>query len=119
MRYRGGGIGHTYMREVENRFEDMRLEQIGVEGAPQAMKPPQGPDESVGEPLVSVAEAMISIENALMTDSDGDDCAQGEDSEDEQVDADCPGENSHDDDDIEDDGVEDEIRQGTYGMGEY
>ena len=60
-----------------------------------------------------------SLNGVLMTDSNGDDCAQGEDSKDEQVDADCPGENSHDDDDIEDDGVEDEIRQGTYGMGEY
>ena len=48
MRYRGGGIGHTYMREVENQFEDMRLKQIGSEGTPQAIKPPQGPDESVG-----------------------------------------------------------------------
>ena len=40
-------------------------------------------------------------------------------SEGEQVDADCPGKNGHDDDNVEDDGVEDEIWQGTYGMGEY
>lgn len=25
MRYRGCGIGHTYTREIQNRFEDMKL----------------------------------------------------------------------------------------------
>ena len=107
------------MREVENRFEDMTLKQIGSEGIPQAIKPPQGPDESVGEPLVSMAKAMISIGNALAADSDDDNHAEGEDSEGEQMDVDCPGENGCEDDDVEDDDIEDEIWQGTYGMGEY
>jgi hypothetical protein len=28
MRYRGGGIGHKYMREVETKYENMSLERI-------------------------------------------------------------------------------------------
>lgn len=28
MRYRGGGIGHKYMRDIEERFENMAVERI-------------------------------------------------------------------------------------------
>ena len=121
MRYRGGGIGHTYMREIENRFEDMRLEQIGLEEAPQATQPPRGADDSVGESLASVAKAITSVGNTSMADSDdnddddGNNCTEGEDSGCEWVDIDDPGGNDSEDE-VDDD---DEISQGTYGMGEY
>jgi hypothetical protein len=36
MRYRGGGVGHKYMREVENLFEDARREQPDLVEEPQA-----------------------------------------------------------------------------------
>ena len=126
MRYRGGGIGHGYMREIENRFEDMRREQIGLEGAPRATQPSGDAANSVGEPPASVAEAMPSAGNASMADGDGDSDGDGddrieeEDPEKEWVDI-CPGEDYLDGGESEDidDTDGDEIGQGTYGMGEY
>lgn len=39
MRYRGGGVGHKYMREIEAKFENMSLERSHWNSRP---KPPQG-----------------------------------------------------------------------------
>jgi len=39
MRYRGGGVGHKYMREIEVKFENMSLERFHGSSRP---KPPQG-----------------------------------------------------------------------------
>lgn len=38
MRYRGGGIGHKYMREVEEKYENMSRERLRGKQRP---KPPQ------------------------------------------------------------------------------
>ena len=38
MRYRGGGIGHKYMREVEEKYENMSQERLHGKQRP---KPPQ------------------------------------------------------------------------------
>ena len=37
MRYRGGGIGHKYMREVESKYENMAIERVHGSSHP---KPP-------------------------------------------------------------------------------
>ena len=39
MRYRGGGVGHKYMREIEAEYENMSLERFHGNSQP---KPPQG-----------------------------------------------------------------------------
>lgn len=36
MRYRGGGIGHKYMREVEEKYENMSLERVHGDSQPKA-----------------------------------------------------------------------------------
>ena len=107
MRYRGGEIGYTYMREIENRFKDMRLEQTGLGTGSQVAQPPQGADGDAGEPLVGVA------------DNDGH--TDGEDSEGERMDID-PGEDDYpceEEDNTSDDDIGDGVWQGTYGMAEY
>ena len=38
MRYRGGGVGHKYMREIEEKFENMSRERLHGKQGP---KPPQ------------------------------------------------------------------------------
>jgi len=110
-----------YMREIENRFEDMRREQINLEGGPRATQPPQDADNGIGEPPAGVAKATTSAGNTLMADGEGDDPVEEGDPEDEWVDV-WPGEGgdlyggeSEDTDDADGD----EIGQGTYGMGEY
>lgn len=95
MRYRGGGIGHTYMREVENRFEDMSREQVNPEGGQQAAR--LSPDEDCGEGGVpaSATETTASARSPLMaTNSDDDDYSEAEDSENEWVDI-LPGEDDY------------------------
>lgn len=39
MRYRGGGVGHKYMREIEAKHENMSLERVHGNSRP---KPPHG-----------------------------------------------------------------------------
>ena len=123
MRYRGGGIGHTYMREVENRFEDMTREQVNPEGGQQAAR--LSPDEDCGAGGVpaGATETTASARSPPMaTNSDNDDYSEAEDSENEWVDI-LPGEDDYlgeeereEDSDI---GDGDEVGQGTYGLGEY
>ena len=88
MRYRGGGIGHTYMREIENRFEDMKLEQSSPQDSPRATQPPRDADSGASDPSADMASASAG---KISTDSDSDGHVEG-DSEDEWVDA-HPGEN--------------------------
>ena len=45
MRYRGGGIGHKYMRDVEKKHEDMSLEHVHGDSR---QKPPQAHPEVPG-----------------------------------------------------------------------
>lgn len=121
MCYRGGGIGHMYMREIENRFEDMRLEQTGLGAGSQVAQPPWGADGDAGGPPVSLAKAATPIGNTPMADSDDDGHTDGEDSEGERMDIN-PGEGDYpceEEDDASDDNVGDGIWQGTYGMAEY
>ena len=118
MRYRGGGIGHGYMREVEDRFDDMRREQVDPEVAPQATQLPQDGDDSTEGPLAGAVETTDSAGNASMAhdDSDGDfeeeipdERLENYPTEDEYL----SGEDSDEGGDGDGDG------QGTYGMAEY
>ena len=119
MRYRGGGIGHRYMRELEDRFEDMRREQVDPEWEPPAVQLPQDGDGSAGEPLAGVGETADSATNASMADSRGDRFEEGI-PEDEQPET-HPTENDYlgGEDGEEDSEEDDEVSQGTYGMAEY
>lgn len=110
-----------YMREIENRFEDMRLEQTGLGAGSQVAQPPWGVDGDAGGPPVSLAKAATPIGNAPMADSDDDGHTDGEDSEGERMDIN-PGEGDYpceEEDDASDNNVGDGIWQGTYGMAEY
>lgn len=125
MHYRGGGICHTYMREIENRFEEMRLKQVGSEGIPQSTWDPQDTNHCAEEPLSSTAEAVTSVQNVSMVGGDDEDVGEGEDSEGEWLDVDysgednCLGRENSDVEDYNEDEDDDEIYQGTYGMSEY
>ena len=143
MRYRGGRICHTYMREIENRFEEMRLDWAGLEEIPQSTWAPRVIDSSTEGSLNSAAKAVTPVQNFSVVDSGDEDMDEGEDSEDEWLGIDHSGEddyfyrvNSDDeeddndsdggdgdsgdsDDDDDDDDDDDEIYQGTYGMSEY
>ena len=119
MRYRGGGIGHEYMREIEDRFEDMRREQVDPDGAPQAVQLSQDGDDSAGEPLAGVAVTTDSTGNTPMADSDDGGHFEEEISGDEWPET-CPTEDDYlsgedDEEDNEDDGT----GEGAYGMAEY
>jgi len=45
MRYRGGGIGHKYMREVEAKYENMSRERLHGKQPHRERGPPQETDE--------------------------------------------------------------------------
>jgi len=127
MRYRGGGIGHGYMREVENRFEDMRREQVNPEGVPQTVQLPRGDDDD-GANNASMAAGAGDISmtdgdgDVLMTDDAGGDRFEEEILEDEQPEI-CLTEDDYlgeeDSDKDSDDIYGDEAGQGAYGMAEY
>ena len=134
MRYRGGGIGHTYMREVEDRFKDMRREQGGLECAPQATQPPQDAGNGTGAPTTNnITKTVTPTGNAPIVDGGSEDQVEGRDREDEWEDIppedDCLNEEDGDRDSDED-GDEDsdkdsdvtscsDVDQSTYGMAEY
>jgi len=120
MRYRGGGIGHRYMRELEDRFEDMRREQVDPEWEPPAVQLPQDGDGGAGEPLAGVGETADSATNTSMADSRGDDRFEEEIPEDERPET-HPTEDDYlgGEDSEEDSEEDDEVSQGTYGMAEY
>jgi len=109
------------MREIENWFEDMRLEQTGLGAGSQVMQPPQDADGDAGGPPVGLAKAVTPVSNTPMADSDDDSHTDGEDSEGKWMDID-PGEGDYpceEEDNASDDDVGDGVWQGTYGMAEY
>lgn len=116
MRYRGGGIGHRYMREVEDRFEDMRREQDYTEEVPQASHPPQASGSHTGEPPTGMFSKAAPIGNRPAADGETDLTEEVTPSDEEAS-------VSYEDDYFgmsgEDDYDYDEITQGTYGLGEY
>lgn len=104
MRYRGGGIGHGYMRDVETRFEDMKREQVDPEPVQLPKDGGDGTGESPAEPepsAVNVSKANVDDDGSLEEDDyhGGGESKEYDDDEGE----------SEEEDDSEDD----------YDMGEY
>ena len=121
MRYRGGGIGHEYMREIESRFEDMQHDQADPGTTPQATCPPHSTNGNIGTPPASTSSAIASTGNALRVDTNDDNHTEEEYTEDEWASVD-PEEDDYlrvDDASDDDDNNGEEISQGTYGLGEY
>lgn len=114
MRYRGGGIGHACMRDVENQFEDMRRDQDSLE-ALQAATAAQIMGNNTGEPLASTSTATTPTRGALLGDGEND---WDESSDDERVAASFEDDYLEGDEDGDNDYGEG-ILQGTYGLGEY
>jgi len=120
MRYRGGGICHGYMREVEDQFDDMKRDQVTLEEAPQAAQSPQDGDDSAGEPP---AEATDSAGNTSMANGDSD--GQFEGIFEEEIPGDERPETHPMEDDYlggedgEEDSDDNGTGEGTYGMAEY
>ena len=120
MRYRGGGIGHGYMREVEDQFEDARREQVNLEGASQTTRSSQDADDDTGEtPAGATSTGDTSLTNSDRNDYFEEDDLEG-DLEDEPLethgeDDNFSGGESEDDNDLDGD----EVGQDTYGMGKY
>ena len=116
MRYRGGGIGHKYMREVEDRFEDMRRDQVDPEEAPQAAQLPQDEDDIIAEPLTGVTEPVDSTGSTSTADGDGNNHLEEETPDDERSETHLiegeylSGEDGEEDSDSD---------GGYYGMAEY
>lgn len=122
MRYRGGGIGHGYMWEIEDWFEDMKHEQVNPEGMPQATQLSWDADDGAEEPMTGIAEPAASAGSASRAGDNGDDHSEEEDSEDEWLDTDPGEDNYFGGEDSEEDGGDaddDNVSQGTYGMGKY
>ena len=123
MRYRGGGISHMYMREVENRFKDMNREQVNPEGGQQAARLSLDEDCGAGGVPASATKTTTSARSPPMaTNSDNNDYSEAEDSENEWVDI-LPGEDDYlgeeEREGDSDDSDNDEVGQGTYGLGKY
>lgn len=119
MRYRGGGIGHGYMRVIEGQFKDMSREQDSPEDLPRVLHPSLHDSVgSAGDPPVNLPSIIAPDGDTSMADSDDNSFVEDENAEDER-----PGVSHEDDylavndDDDNDDG--EGIGQGTYGLGEY
>jgi hypothetical protein len=119
MRYRGGGIGHGYMRVIESRFEDMRRQQDSPEEALHVALPPlQDLVPSAGGQPISMPGVTTSAGNTSIADDDSDDWIEEESAEDERPNISCEDDYlAVGEEEDEDDG--EEIGQGTYGLGEY
>ena len=120
MCYWGGGIGHTYMREIKDCFEDMKHEQEGL-GAPQAANPLQGKGTSAQESVPGMSGITASVRESV-ADGDGNnnDHIEEEQEEGEWANASCEDDylRESEDDNSNDDDCK-KITQSTYGLGEY
>jgi len=121
MCYRGGGICHKYMREVEDWFDDMKRNQVTLEEAPQAAQSPQDGDNSAGEPLAGVAKTTDSGGNASMADGESENDSEGgifeeEIPGDERPETHLMEDNYLSGEDSEEDSDDDGTGEGAYGM---
>ena len=67
MRYRGGGVGHKYMRDIEKKYEEMSLER--THGGPH-QKPPQA---DPAEPADGVRRGGDVLDESRLDENESDD----------------------------------------------
>lgn len=115
MRYQGGGIGHKYMREIEELYENMSRERDHHK-------------ERRGAPVPTDTAAVINSDDegeptgssrtGAEADREGGGETDGDDSDDSDfLDADLASDSSSDDSDSDEFGSENEPDE-TYGLGD-
>ena len=78
MRYRGGGVGHTYMRDIEVKYENMSIKRNHWKSR---SKPPQGNSMDIDDEQPENATQLGTSEDKedQGTDKDGDESDDGDD----------------------------------------